>query len=66
MPKKNLHVVQNGVQWSVRRTGSSRSSYIFKTKNDAIEKARDVAVKQHITLYIHDRGGQIIERNVHL
>ena len=63
MSRKNLHVVPKDGKWSVRRTGSSRSSGIYNTQREAVEKAMQIARNQHVELYIHGRDGRIRERN---
>lgn len=39
--------------WDVFRSGSSRSSKIFKTEKEAIAYARALAKKDKVTLFIH-------------
>lgn len=63
MSRKNLHVVPKDGKWSVRRTGASRSSGIYNTQREAVEKAMQIARNQHVELYIHGRDGRIRERN---
>ena len=63
MTKKGQHVVPNGRGWSVRRAGSSRASGTYKTQEEAIDRAKDIAKNQQTELYIHGRDGRIRERN---
>jgi len=63
MSKKGQHVVPNGGKWSVRRSGSARASGTFRTQEEAISKAKDIAKNQQTELYIHGRDGRIRERN---
>ncbi len=63
MSGKGQHVVPNGSKWSVRRTGATRASGTFPTREEAISKAKDLAQSQQTELYIHGRDGRIRERN---
>jgi uncharacterized protein YdaT len=62
MSKAGQHVVPNGDKWSVRKSGSSRASGVYKTQDDAIKKAEEIARKQKTELYIHGRDGRIRKR----
>ena len=55
----NQHVLPNGEGWSVRRTGASRASRVYKTQNEAIRAARGIAANQGTEVYIHERDGRI-------
>lgn len=61
--KRSQHVVPSGGKWSVRKSGASRASGVFKTQDEAISRARDIAKSQGTELYIHGRDGRIRERN---
>lgn len=63
MSKKGQHVVPNGNKWSVRRAGASRASGTFRTQEEAIERAKEIARNQQTELYIHGRDGRIRERS---
>jgi uncharacterized protein YdaT len=63
MSKAGQHVVPNGDKWSVRKSGSSRASGVYKTQDDAIKKAKEIARKQKTELYIHGRDGRIRKRS---
>ena len=62
MSAKSQHVVPNGGNWSVRRTGSSRVANTYVTQQEAISVARERAKQQGTQLYIHGRDGRIRER----
>lgn len=63
MQKKGQHVVPSGGRWSVRSSGASRASATFDTQKEAIDKARERAVREKTELYIHGRDGRIRERS---
>lgn len=60
---KNQHVVPRGQDWAVRGEGNSRATSVHDTQAQAIEAARQTAVRQQSELFIHGRNGQIRERN---
>lgn len=57
------HVVPNNGGWSVRRSGASKASGVYRTQGEAIERARELARNQATELYIHGRDGRIRERD---
>lgn len=63
MAKESRHVVPHGRGWAVRKTGASRVSATFETQQAAIEKARDVARREGVELYVHGSDGRIRERS---
>lgn len=60
---KNQHVVPNGDGWAVRGAGNNRATSIHQTQQEAIQAAREIAKNQQSELFIHNREGQIRERN---
>jgi hypothetical protein len=66
MSKKNLHVVANtSGGWSVRTSGASRASGIFKTQSDAVRHAKAVAKEEAGEVYIHGADGRIREKTTY-
>ena len=65
MTKKNQHVVPHGNQWAVKGEGNNRNTYIAPTQSEAIEVAKGIAQNQGSELFIHNRQGQIRERNTY-
>lgn len=63
MSKKNQHVLPHGNEWAVRGSGNSRNTYTTPTQSEAINLAREIAQNQQSELFIHNRQGQIRERN---
>ncbi len=63
MSHKNQHVVPRGNQWAVKGEGNERNTYITPTQSQAIDLARSIAENQQSELFVHNRHGQIRERN---
>jgi hypothetical protein len=63
MSGKNQHVVPSHNGWGVRSERSSRLTVEHRTQEQAIFTAREIARNQHSELLIHNRHGQIRERN---
>ena len=63
MSKKNQHVVPYQGQWAVRGEGNERRTYITDTQSEAIDLARSIAENQRSELFIHNRHGEIRDRN---
>ena len=63
MSKKNQHVVPHGNQWAIKGEGNERYTLITDRQSDAINEARTIAQNQQSELFIHNREGQIRERN---
>ena len=62
---KNQHVVPDGDGWSVKGAGNSKATSTHITQQDAINAAREIAKNQRSELFIHNRQGQIRERNTY-
>ena len=60
---KDVHVVRHGDDWAARRPNTDRVSKVFDTQKRAIDYARDVAKRDHSELLIHNREGQIRQRD---
>jgi Uncharacterized protein conserved in bacteria (DUF2188) len=60
---KNQHVVPHGKEWAIKGEGNSKYTLITDTQSEAIQIARDIAQNQKNELFIHNRQGQIRERN---
>lgn len=61
--KKNQHVVPRGQDWAVKGEGNARATSVHDTQAEAIDAARQTAMRQQSELFIHGRNGQIRERN---
>lgn len=62
---KNQHVVPHGKQWAVKGAGNSKNTHITQTQSEAITLAKNIAQNQSSELFIHNRQGQIRERNTY-
>ena len=65
MSGKNQWVVpiNGGDQWGVRGEGNDRLTSIHDTQQQAIDRARDIAINQRSEVLIHGENGRIRERN---
>ncbi len=60
---KNQHVVPKDGDWAVRGAGNSRVTSKHDTQQDAIAAAREIAINQSSEVLIHNRQGNIRDRN---
>ena len=61
----NQHVVPHGNGWAVKGEGNSRATAITNTKREAIDRAREISQNQGTELVIHNRNGQIGQKDSH-
>lgn len=61
----NQHVVKRGVDWAVRKEGASRDTSVLDTQAKATKMAKQIATNQGGDVIIHNRHGQIRERNTY-
>ncbi|MEP7013676.1 MAG: DUF2188 domain-containing protein [Acidobacteriota bacterium] len=52
------HVVPHGKGWAIRPEGSTRATAIFRSKRDAIDRAREIAENRDSLVVVHGRQGQ--------
>ena len=62
---KRVHITENQGKWRGRREGADRASFTARTKEEAIEKDKDLAQKEQGQLIIHKRDGQIQEERTY-
>ena len=62
---KNQHVVPHHGQWGVRGEGNERLTSLHDTQAEAIDAARTIAQHQGSELLVHNRQGQIRDRDSH-
>ena len=65
MRKRNQHIVPHDNRWAVRGAGSQRATSVHRTQREAIDIGRQIASNQGTELFVHDRNGQIRERDSH-
>ena len=64
MSKNSQHVVPNSEgRWRVLRSGASRATRVFESKEDAVGFAKTRAKRAHADVYVHRRDGTIQERD---
>ena len=62
--KKNQHVVPSkDGGWDVKGEGNSKSTAHTDTKQEAIDKGREIAKNQHSELVIHGKDGRIQDKD---
>lgn len=60
---KNQHVTPHNGVWQVKGAGNQKATAVTQTQAEAIQIAREKAIKQHSELIIHGKNGQIREKN---
>lgn len=65
MSKRNQHVVPRDNQWAVRGAGATRDTELFGRKQDAVDRAREIAQNQQTELVVHGENGQIQYKDSH-
>jgi len=64
MSKKNLHVSKHpDGGWQVKKEKADRASSIHETQKQAIDQARETAIRERSEVVIHDRQGQIRDKD---
>ena len=62
---KNQHVVPHDGDWAVKGEGNQRATSTHRTQREAIEAAKEIAIKNRSEMFIHRENGQIRERNTY-
>ena len=58
--KRDIHVVPHLDRgWATRKEGASRAGSRHDTQRDAIERARDQAIRERVEVVIHRKDGTI-------
>ncbi len=60
---KNQHVTPHKDGWQVKGAGNKKATAVTHTQAEASKIAREIAIKQKSELFIHNKQGQIRERN---
>ena len=64
--KKSYHVVvSTSGGWNVKKSGSSRASKNFSTKDDAVNWGREISKNHGTEFVIHGRDGRIQQKDSH-
>lgn len=64
---RSTHVVPNKAKggWDIKQGGGQRSSGHFGTQREAIDRARRISQNQESELFVHNKKGQIREKDSH-
>jgi uncharacterized protein YdaT len=66
MSKKSTHVAPNSDGgWDIKQSGGQRSSGHFDTKQDAVDRAREISQNQSTELVIHNKDSKIGGKDSH-
>lgn len=66
LKRSNQHVVPNPTGgWAVKREKSDRATAILPTKQQAVERAREIAKNQGVELVVHGKDGKIQNKDSH-
>jgi len=57
--RDDLHVVPHPDGWAVRRENSKRASVVLETKEDARNRALEIAKNENLDVIMHDNNGRI-------
>jgi hypothetical protein len=65
MSKGDIHTVKHDDGWANRAEGNERVSNTAATKAEAQAEGRDMAIKRGVEHVVHNKDGQIGERNTY-
>ena len=57
--KKDIHVVPHPDGWATKKEGSGRAGVVTDTQQQAIDRAREQAKRDHVEVVIHKKDGTI-------
>lgn len=57
--KKDIHVVPRGDGWATKKEGAQRAGVVTGTQKQAIERAREQAIRECVEVIIHRKDGTI-------
>ena len=60
---RNQHVTPRRDGWQVKDAGNSRATVVTSTQREAIRVGKEIAKNQGSELFVHNKQGQIRERN---
>jgi hypothetical protein len=61
--KKSNHVIPKEKGWAVKKSGSTKASKKFDTKDKAIQYGKEISKREKAELYIHKKDGRIQNKN---
>lgn len=56
---EHQHVVPHSSKWAILREGNERASHVFDTKEEALEKAKEMGEKEGVRVVVHKKDGKI-------
>lgn len=59
MTKKDIHVVPHSDGWATKKEGAGRAGVVVDTQKEAIDRARQQAIRERVEVVIHKRDGTI-------
>ena len=59
---RNQHVVPHQDGWAVKGEGNERYTAVYKYQEDAIDRAREIAINYRSSVIIHREDGSIRDR----
>lgn len=57
--KKDIHVVPHENGWATKKEDADRAGSVHKTQKDAIDQAREQAIRERVEVVIHRKDGTI-------
>ncbi len=61
-PTHNQHVVPHPEGWAVKGEGNEKYTAVYDRQDQAIERARDIAINYRSSVIIHRKDGTIRDR----
>lgn len=61
-PTHNQHVVPHPEGWAVKGAGNEKYTAVYDRQDEAIERARDIAINYRSSVIIHRKDGTIRDR----
>ena len=55
------HVIPSKGKWAVKKYGSYKFTKLFSTKEEAIIRAKNIAIKHKADVYIHNENGSVLK-----
>lgn len=57
--KKDVHVVPHDKGWATKKEGAGRAGSVHSTQKEAVDRARDQAIRERTEVVIHRKDGRI-------
>jgi len=58
--KRAVHVLQRGDKWIVKMAGASRAYRVYKTRQEALDKGKEMATRNKTERLLHRADGSIM------